>query len=168
MKRYFSVINFIWKVLAYVLAALLAALVVVLFYQVICRFLVRAGNNWTQEISTLIFVWATYLGAALAVHSGAQISMTLLLVKTKYPVRQGITLIAALICELFYVLLTWSGIAAMEKFSNTMSAALRLPMSWSYGAIAFSGVVMLLLGTVEIIKPILELKHRNPDSPAEQ
>ena len=98
MKHYFKLMDALWKFFAYLLAVLLALLVAIVFYQVVCRAL-ALSNSWTQEISTLLFVWATYLGAALAIRSGAQISMTLLLTKTRGIPRECIALIAAVICE---------------------------------------------------------------------
>ena len=165
MRHYLNAIAVIWKGLAYLLAFLMMALVAVVFYQVICRFLLRGSNGWTQEISTLIFVWATYLGAALAVHNGAQIAMTALLEELKYPVRQLLRLVSALICEAFYGLFCWAGLAAMRQFFYITTPALRIPMPWCYGALAFSGLVMLALGTVEIIKPVRALLRREPEPP---
>lgn len=158
MKRYFKIIETIWKCLAYILAALMAALTLVVFFQILSRSIFKLETSWTQEVATLLFVWATYLGAALAIHNGSQISMTLLIVKTKPPMRQAISFLSALICEVFYGILLWAGIAAIQKFGHATTPALRIPMPWAYGAIAVSAVIMLVLGSVELIKPVLELK----------
>lgn len=158
MKHYLKLMDTLWKFFAYLLAVLLALLVAIVFYQVVCRAL-ALSNSWTQEISTTLFVWATYLGAALAIRSGAQISMTLLLAKTHGIPRECIALIAAVICEVFYAVFCWSGIAAMQIFAGVTSSALRLPMPWSYGAIAASGVLMLLLGAAEILERIQAMRR---------
>ena len=96
MKYYRKIMDALWKFWAYFLAMLLALLVVIVFYQVVCRAM-QFSNSWTQEISTLLFVWATYLGAALAIRNGSQISMTLLLTKTHGALRACIALSLSLI-----------------------------------------------------------------------
>lgn len=157
MKTLDKAAGFVWKVLAYLLAIMMLGLVVIVFWQVICRFVLRGSSGWTSEASTFLFVWATYLGAALAIRSGSQISMTLIVVKTKRPVKQIIMTIAAVICEIFYGVFTAAGIAAMKKFADVSSPALRIPMPWAYGAFAVAGIIMLFFGIGEIIKPIREL-----------
>lgn len=158
MKYYRKITDALWKFWAYFLAMLLALLVVIVFYQVVCRAM-QFSNSWTQEISTLLFVWATYLGAALAIRNGSQISMTLLLTKTHGALRACIALSAAIICEVFYGVFCWSGIAAMQTFVGVTSSALRIPMPWSYGAIAVSGILMLLLGSAEIVERFQALRQ---------
>ena len=158
MKHYLKLMDALWKFWASILAVLLALLVAIVFYQVVCRAL-EVSNSWTQEISTLLFVWATYLGAALAIRHGSQISMTLLLTKTRGRLRGCIALAAAVICEVFYGVFCWAGVAAMQIFAGVTSSALRIPMPWSYGAIAVSGVLMLLLGAAEILECLLDLRQ---------
>ena len=148
MKYYRKIMDALWKFWAYFLAMLLALLVVIVFYQVVCRAM-QFSNSWTQEISTLLFVWATYLGAALAIRNGSQISMTLLLTKTHGALRACIALSAAIICEVFYGVFCWSGIAAMQTFVGVTS----------YGAIAVSGILMLLLGSAEIVERFQALRQ---------
>ena len=164
MKVFFDILGKAWKVLACILAILMGALVLIVFWQVICRFVLKDSTGWTGEISTLIFVWATYLGAALAIHQGSQISMTLLVVKAKRPLRQIIVLIQALVCEVFYAVFMMAGIQAMQKFANVTTPSLNLPMPVAYSAIAVSGAIMLLYGIGEIIKPILELARPRQDA----
>lgn len=154
MKAYSAIADKVWKALAYILAGLMAALVVIVFWQIICRYVLRASNGWTQEISTLLFVWATFLGASLSVRSGAQIAMKVLLQKMPRISSNIMSFIAAVICEAFYVILTWSGVAAMQLFSDASTPALRIPMAVPYLAIAFSGIAMLFFGIGEIAKPV--------------
>ena len=164
MKLYFKAADRLWRVLAYLLAALLAVLVLIVFWQVICRFLLKDGTGWTGEAATLVFVWVTDLVAALAIHQGSQISMTLLVVRAGRPVRQVILLVQAVVCEVFYGVFTAAGIRAMQKFARVSTPALTLPMSLAYGAIAVSGAVMLLYGVGEILKPIMQLARPQAQS----
>jgi len=155
----------VWKILAYILAFLMLALVIIVFWQVICRFILKISTLWQAEISTIIFIWATYLGAALAIRAGSQISMTLLINKSHKPVREIIMLIAAVITEVIYVVFTFAGIAAVQKFASTTTSGLRLPMPVVYWSYVVSGVIMILFGIGEIIKPILSLAGKSLEEP---
>jgi TRAP-type transport system small permease protein len=57
-----------------VLAALLfAACLLLVNFQIICRFVLAISVPWTEEVSRLIFVWLAFLGAALGTREGALI-----------------------------------------------------------------------------------------------
>lgn len=165
LKKLDKAAGFVWKILAYILALMLLALVVIVFWQVICRFILKTSTLWQSEISTLIFIWATYLGAALAIRSGAQICMTLVINKTKKPVREIIQLLSALICEVIYVVFAAAGFAAVHKFGGATTTGLGLPMPVVYYSFVVSGIIMILFGIGEVIKPILALAGKSLEEP---
>lgn len=154
MKKYTQVADAVWKILAYALSAMMAALVVIAFWQILCRYVFRSSNGWTQEISTLLFVWTTFLGGVLAIRSGSQIAMKVLVNRFPDRLRYFLTLLSAIVCEMFYFLLSFAGIKAIQLFMNTKTPALRISMAVPYGAIAFAGIAMLFFGIDEIAKPV--------------
>lgn len=160
MKTYFTIANKVWKILGYILAALFFAMMVVVFWQVFCRFVLKDSSGWTSESSMIIFVWTIYLGAALAIHSGQQIAMTMVVLKLKSPVREIVKILAALICELMYVLLTWSAIVCMDMFAKVTTPSLGLPVPIAYASMLVSGVVMVFFGIEEILKPIMAIREK--------
>lgn len=160
MKTYFTIANKVWKILGYILAALFFAMMVVVFWQVFCRFVLKDSSGWTSEASMLIFVWTIYLGAALAIHSGQQIAMTILILKLKSPVKECVKILAAVLCEAMYVLLTWSAIVCIDKFARVTTPSLGLPMPIAYASMLVAGVVMIIFGIEEILKPIKALRER--------
>lgn len=165
LRKIDKIAGYVWKVLAYILAAMMLALVVIVFWQVICRFILKISTLWQSEISTIIFIWSTYLGAALAIRAGSQISMTLIINKTKKPVREIIMIIAALVSEIIYVVFTAAGIAAVNKFAGATTTGLNLPMPLVYSSFVVSGIIMIIFGIGEIIKPILSLAGKSLAEP---
>jgi TRAP-type C4-dicarboxylate transport system permease small subunit len=61
-----------------VASALLACAVVLMAAQVLLRFGFHRPQPWAEEINRYCFVWATYLGAILAVAKGTHIRVTVL------------------------------------------------------------------------------------------
>ena len=47
-------------------AAIMAALVVVVLFQVIARYVLRIPLSWSEEVARYLLVWGTLLGAAAA------------------------------------------------------------------------------------------------------
>lgn len=50
-------------------------LVVVIFIQVVCRYILLISTPWAEEIARYMFVWMSYLGGGYALHTGGQIEI---------------------------------------------------------------------------------------------
>lgn len=61
--------NLLFNTIKWINALLLFVIIVLIFLQVLNRFLFKIGMPWTQEISILCFIWNVFLGAAVAVRS---------------------------------------------------------------------------------------------------
>ncbi len=64
LKRVLGCVN---TVTEYVVSVLLVIMVVVVFLQVIFRFVIHASLPWSEELSRYILVWLSFLGAAIGV-----------------------------------------------------------------------------------------------------
>lgn len=167
MNTYLKINAKVWKVLAYIVGALFFAMLCVVTWQVFCRFVLRDSSGWTSEVTMILFVWVIYLGAALAIHDGSQIAMTVIVSRLKAPAKQWFQLVSALICELMYVLITISGRMCVTTFSKATTPGLSLPMPLIYSAFVVSGILMCLFGIEEFVKPILALiEHRKGEKTA--
>ena len=62
----------------WVIAALFAATIVVVTAQVVWRYAFNNSLVWTEELSRYLFVWMTFVGAALAVKESSHIRVSLL------------------------------------------------------------------------------------------
>ena len=71
--------------------ALFIAILVLVNFQILCRFVLSISVPWTEEVSRLIFIWLAYLGAAIGMREG-----TLIVIDTLPPtiatLRSGRTL----------------------------------------------------------------------------
>jgi TRAP-type C4-dicarboxylate transport system permease small subunit len=56
-----------------VVAALGVATLLLVNYQILCRFVLSISVPWTEEVSRLLFVWLAFLGAAIGVREGTLI-----------------------------------------------------------------------------------------------
>ena len=57
-------------------ALFVAVMVLCLFLQVAMRIAVGSSLAWTEELSRYSFLWAVYVGAALAVKRGGHVRIT--------------------------------------------------------------------------------------------
>jgi TRAP-type C4-dicarboxylate transport system permease small subunit len=105
-------------------------------------------NGWTTELSLLLFVWTTFLGATLGLDRRAHFGINLL-VNALPKLPQKITSIIAyatvisitVILVYFGIELTSNGMA--ETFSTLKLGTYRIPRAAAYLAIPVSGALML-------------------------
>ena len=66
------------KILAFATASAMAAIVLVVFVNVVMRYALNTGLTWSEEVAVNLFVWVIFLGAVLAGLEGLHIKVDLL------------------------------------------------------------------------------------------
>ncbi|MEJ2723315.1 MAG: TRAP transporter small permease [Deltaproteobacteria bacterium] len=144
------------------LILLLAVMAVVVFLQVLFRYLIHLPLFWTEEFARYCLVWASLLGSAVAVKRGEHIAVTFFL--GQLPMRWGRIVIlaaqSAVIVILFVML--WGGAKLVVVTSTQISPALRIPMAIPYLALPIGSTVML----VHVISSILKKPEDNLRNPS--
>jgi TRAP-type C4-dicarboxylate transport system permease small subunit len=70
--------NLIHVLLVYLAMALLCAMVLIIFVNVVLRYLFDSGLGWSEEISLLIAVWFSFIAMAIGVKQRLHIHINLL------------------------------------------------------------------------------------------
>ncbi len=91
------------------LAALLAAMTLLTFAQVVARYVFNSGWVWVLELSIFLFAWLVLIGAAYGVRVHAHIGVDLLLRVLPPPLRKACAGLALLLALLYAVLLFKGG-----------------------------------------------------------
>ena len=121
----------------YLLVGSLAFNVVLVFFQVVMRYVFQNSLSWSEELARYIFLWQTWLGASYAVKEHRHLRVEMLADRFKGRAR--------LVFELF-VLVVWfgfSGFLAYQGYQMTSflvqsgqtSAAMQIPISWAYASV---------------------------------
>ncbi len=129
------------RVLEIAIAALLAAMVVMVFGNVVLRYGFNAGITVSEELSRWAFVWMTFLGAVIAVKEGGHLG-TDILVGRLGPTGKKICLAIAEVAMLYCCWLIFSGSQTQLRINLDVEA----PVSgWSLAWLSGAGVVFAVL-----------------------
>ena len=124
--------------------AMLAALCLIVALQVLARYLLAHPLSWTEELSTILFVWITMIGASLALKNGEHFAVELL--HPRLGPRARLTLrsfvLAVLVACSLLLLVKGGEFAWRNRLSLTPT--LELPRAVPYAAIPFGGALMLV------------------------
>ncbi len=75
----------------YTCIVLLGIMAVVVFIQVIFRFVVKASLPWSEETSRYLLVWITFLGASAGVKTGAHVGVEAVTLMLPYKLRNPVS-----------------------------------------------------------------------------
>lgn len=134
--------NFLYKLLCYTCGLLILGMTLLIFGQVLCRYVMNNSLTWSEEIGRYMFVWITFVGLPVALKYGAHVSIDLLLKKTSGKFHLAVLTINAAVTALLGVLIFYSGIKLFNLGIGQVSSALQLPMQYVYSVIPFSGLAL--------------------------
>jgi TRAP-type transport system small permease protein len=129
------------KLISYLLALIMVAMVVLVFGNVFMRYALNSGFTISEELSRWLFVWMTFLGAVVALrdngHLGTDMLVGRLSAKGK-KICMGLSLVLMLFCD--WLIFKGSYDQAMINIDST-SAVMEVSMAW----VSASGVVFSVL-----------------------
>lgn len=131
--------------LATVLACLaLAVAVAAGAWQVVARFATETPSIWSEALVRTALIWMAYLGLAVALRTGALVSIDVAHRYSRGALRRGIEA-AALACSLSLMgILLWFGWIMAGRVQFQEMAGLEVSMSWGYAALPLgAGFAML-------------------------
>ena len=129
------------QLISYMIAALLALMVVLVFGNVFMRYAFNSGFSISEELSRWLFVWLTFLGAVAALRSNAHLGTDMLVGKLG-PLGKKICIGLSLLLMLYCLWLLFKGSYDQSVINwDTTSAVMEVSMSWFYA----SGMVFAVL-----------------------
>ena len=119
-------------------------IVVLTIAQVFFRFVLDSPLIWSEELSRLLLVWVTFLGAAVIAWDGRHLSVDVLFLRMPAGVRTVVRWINLVIAVAFVAVLAWFSIALVQIDHMTELGALKLPGSVVRLPATVGGVLILV------------------------
>lgn len=136
----------------FLVVILLFVMTVVVFWQVICRFVLKASLPWSEELSRYILVWASFLGASIGVKRGAHIGVEAFTMILPAKLKKLVQYLAIVLSVLFCLIVFKESLSIIQKqiINNQVSPAMRIPIWWAYAAIP-TGMLLMAIRFVQIM-----------------
>ena len=131
--------------------ALLMVLVVSITVGIIARYVFRSPFVWTEELSTFLFIWLSFMGAAAASYDKRHVAVDYLYNKMPLSVQHVVKLITFILIMIFMVLLVVSTFILMPHVPYK-SVALKIPRSAYYVAICLASAEMFFIYLEQMIE----------------
>lgn len=151
------------NLLIWILAVMLAIIVVLTALQVFTRYVLDDPLRWTQEISRLLLVWAVFLGAAAATERNAHIKVDFL---ADHVGERGIKVIEFGQYLIGGVIGGSMAIYGWQFYGETQgdfSTSLGYPRNLFYLPVSVGGVLIVLFSCIGIARTLLGSPPRRED-----
>ena len=141
------------RVIGWLIAAMLAVMVVLVFGNVVMRYAFNSGFTISEELSRWLFVWLTFLGAVVALRDNGHLGTDMLVGKLG-PQGKRICMGLSLGLMLYCCWLIFKGSYDQSVINWTStSAVMEVSMTWFYAC----GMVFAVLAAVILLNDLWRL-----------
>lgn len=153
----------LWRRFSNCLDKLLKTLVVIgnglmlllVFGQVITRYVFNYTPHFGEELARYLFVWVVFLSLPLVAKYGGHMAIETLTSRVHGATLKLLNILADLFTIAFLLIMVVCGIEMVMRTSYQTSPAMMIPMSWVYLVIP-CGCAVMLLYTVENLITVLK------------
>jgi TRAP-type C4-dicarboxylate transport system permease small subunit len=133
--------------------ACIAAIVVITVVAVWYRYILGAPLSWTEQVSRILFVWVTFLGAAVLYRRMIHIVIDMMVMMLPDPLQRAIYWVNQALIFVFAAMLLWyGGKLSVDNLAQTFGALEITPASF-YAAAPVSAALILLYWVEKIVDP---------------
>ncbi|MEW6185922.1 MAG: TRAP transporter small permease [Thermodesulfobacteriota bacterium] len=129
---------------AVVLGFLLALLTLVVFLQVLFRYVLTQPLSWSEEMARYLFVWLSILGAALGVQKKGHFGLDFFQRMLPEKMKGVLGLIMHLLMIMVTMVILYQGVRLVQMTRLQESAAMAISMAWAYGALPVGAGLMTI------------------------
>jgi TRAP-type C4-dicarboxylate transport system permease small subunit len=127
-----------------ILVALLSAMTVIVFAQVVFRYVLRSPLYWSEEAARYIMIWIVFLGASIGIRKASHLGFTWYVEKSSSRVRRICALIAHLGLLAFALNISYYGSIITMNNVDQLSPGLQMPIAFVYACLPVGGILCII------------------------
>lgn len=128
----------------WILIFLLSAMSVIVFLNVVMRYVTEASIPWSEEVSRHMMIWLTFLGSGLVLRSGGHIAIDNLQDSLSTRNARILRVIVFLLMVFFFGILFYYGCIYVSRTMMQTTAATEIPFGYVYLAMPVGLALMLV------------------------
>lgn len=134
--------------------AMLVTLILIFGWLVWGRYVMNDTPTWVEQVSLILVVWITFLGAAVAVHQRAHLAVDF--IRDAFPdrLRRAATVLADLMVLGFAAAMVWHGYLLTEAGTARDVPMLGVSEAWRVAAVPVSGALITLFISVRLLRGV--------------
>lgn len=138
-------INNLMKGVENLLTGILIADTLIIFMQVIFRYVLGSPLGWSEQICRLLFLWGVMIGIPVVFYNKADMVFNLLYNKFPFKARKTLSSLFALLGMGFSIFYFVCGIQLVMKTGMRMTSGIKMPVNVLYIAQPVCAVLLCLV-----------------------
>ncbi len=134
-----------WRVLEGSAGLLIAAMTALVALQVFARYVVNYTLPWSEELSRYVFLWASFLGACVALGRRAHLGVDSLVTRLPDAARTFLERVVVVAVGAFALLLGYQGLALLPALLTQRSPTMGLPVVFIFAAVPAAALILVWL-----------------------
>ena len=147
-----------------ILFVLLTAMTLIVFAQVLFRYLFQTPLYWSEEAARYIMIWIVFLGASIGIRKGSHLGFTWFVEKSSSKIRRVCASIAHLGLLAFALNITYYGTIITLQNTEQLSPGLQMPVAFVYACLPVGGI----LSIIQLLPILIKLLNQNTNNKATQ
>lgn len=143
------------QIIQWLIAVLMGLMVINVTWQVFSRYVLGDPSSFTDELSRYMMVWLGLAGAAYVSGKNGHLAIDILPEKLKGNKLLYLQLfIHGMVVFFGAVIMIWGGgnLVYITQILQQKSATLQIPLSWIYGIVPISGVLVVYYHLFHIVQ----------------
>ena len=133
------------------LILLLGGMSVIVFANVVLRYVTNFSIVWAEEVARYMMIWMTFLGAGLTMRYGGHVAIGNVMEMLPRKGQQILRVFIALSLLCFFAAMAWIAYGYTMRMQFQLTPATRLPFSYVYGAIP-AGFMLLIIHFLFVVR----------------
>ncbi len=137
---------------AAVIITTVAVMTVVVFLQVVYRYVLTQPLHWSEELARYLFVWLSILGATLGLQKRGHFGLDIFYRMLPRQGKRFLQLLINLSIGIVIFVILVQGIKLVEKTVLQESPAMAISMGWAYACLPVGAALMVIHLLVILLK----------------
>ena len=142
-----------------VICAILVTMTVVVFSQVIARYVLQQSLSWSEELARFLLLWLSMLSAAYAYRIKAHFALQVVVSRFPEKLRRAVSTSIHIVVAAFFAVLLYYSIIFVKGVAGHTAPTLQISMQIPYSSIVVGSALILF----EAIKDIWRCLAGKPE-----
>lgn len=146
------IITSVRKLVEIIIIAMFGLLVLVVFSQVIARFVFNDPFRWSEELARYLQVWMIILTSSICIREGTHLAVDYATHMLPFVCRKLLKLLALLLMMFYLIIVTVYGARIVSVITGQVSPAMQIPIYIVYLAVPIGGSLMFIETLISFFK----------------
>lgn len=133
---------------------LLVAIFFIVGSGVVARFVLHVSLPWTEEVASFMFIWLTFLGAAVALRERSHPTVLVLVRYFPRPLQSVVLVLSSLVVLLVALVFVYYGLGFASLLGEETATSIPVKMSSIFLAVPVCGMILIIHAVAAALRDI--------------